>query len=287
MAADDGFGRPLDPAPYEPVPAGYLPLASGDESVLAASGLNSRPPRPARRVNKKAAIALGVALLGGGIGVMAVAPLRGSGDAAPAVTAAASASASSSPASTSPPEPSVAPAAPPKPSPKPKPVAPKPIAGTAEKVNKFNSRTLGQPYTVTVPSGWKLARGIRSDRAINLDMRMRNKAKTHSFAVMTVKPAVASGPVTADSLAAIRKALLAGEPGAKALAGTPKSEVAGATGIGYDVSTKSAGSAITMRTIVWRHGTTTYAAIWRAPGASFARSVVTMNQLLASLKYAP
>lgn len=282
MSHDDPFGAPLYPSGYGNVPPDYHPLASGDESVLAASGLNRRPDGPRK---KAATVAIGVALLLGAVGIAVTAGAFGYfADKEP--QAAQSSLASPVPA----PEPTVESTPTPTPTPtsaapKPKPPAPRPIAGKPAAVTRVNSGTLGTPYTVTVPTGWTIARGLRDVRTANVDVRLRNAAKTHTFSVMTIRPAVAAGPLTPATRAAIRAALLKGEAAVKPLPGTPKAQVSGSAATGYDVTTTVAGAATTLRTVVWQRGAVTYAATWRVPTALFARSLGTFGQLLASITY--
>jgi hypothetical protein len=275
VSHDDPFGVPLNPPGFEPLAAGFEPLASGDESVLAASGLVTDPAAPR---NKTALIALGLAIVLGAVGIAFATgafrstdkPLKVAVKPSPSVSASAS------------PTPSASASA----KPKPKPAPLKPIAGTPQAISKANSGTLGPAYTVTVPTKWTVVRGVRSDRVANVDLRMRNAEKTHSLTIATIKPAVATGKLTPAGIAAIKVALLKGDPAAKPLPGTPRVQVAGAAATGYDVRTTSAGKPITIRTIVWQRGATIYAATWRVPGASFARSLTTFSQLLAAVKYA-
>lgn len=269
MSQEDPFGVPLNPP-------GFQPLASGDESVLAASGLNSRPPGPR---NKAALVALSLAVLVGGIGI-AVAEGVFRAKHKPAAVAVQPAP----PASPSAAAPTPAPS--PRVKPKPKPVAPKALAGAAQPINKANSGTLGQAYTVTVPTGWTVTLGIRGDRVVNGDLRLRNADGTVSLTIATIKPAVATGRLTPAKIAAIKAALLTADPAAKSLPGTPRAQVAGAAATGYDARTTSQGTLITIRTIAWQHGAAIYAATWRVPTASFAKSLTTFTALLAAVKFA-
>lgn len=278
---DDDFGMPLNPPGFETMPHDFQALASGDESVLAASGLDARAPS---RGDRSKLLTIGLALAVGGAGLAGVAYYLRSSDRATSAPTASSASAASRPVAAPTPSPSVVvPVATPKP--KPKPALVRPLAGTSKAVTKGNSSTLGSGYTLTLPTGWTAATGIRNDRSLNLDLRMRNAARTHSLTLMTLKPALVSGRVTAVTLGSIKAALLKGEKMPKTLPGTPTAQVGGTTATGYDVSTTSSTGPVTIRTVIWRRGTTTYAAIWRAPSGSFPRSLGTLSQLLASVKY--
>jgi hypothetical protein len=275
VSQDDPFGVPHNPPGFEPNPTGQEPLASGDESVLAASGLVGDPAAPR---NKTALIALGLALVLGVIGIaFAAGVFRTKDTAKPAAskpTASTSSSASPSASATA------------SAKAKPNAVAVKPIAGKVQPITKPNSGTLGQPYTVTVPAKWTIVRAVRSDRVANGDLRMRNAEKTHSLTIATIKPAIATGALTPAKIAAIKAALLKGVAGAKSLPGTPRATVGGAAASGYDAATTSAGSPVTIRTIVWQRGGATYVAIWRVPSASFRASLITLDRLLAAIRYA-
>lgn len=278
MSHDDPFGAPLDPAGYGVVPPDYEPLASGDESVLAASGLND-PPGPA---NKPALVAIGMTLVLGGLGIAATAGAfryLTRDDPAP-TTATASRTPSASATVSEEPLPSATSAAA-----KPKPRVLRPLAGKPQPINKANSGTLGKPYVITLPTDWTVARAIRNDRVGNLDLRMRNAAKTHSLSIFTLKPAVTTGPMTQAKLASVKAALYKAEPQLKSLPGTPKGTVAGAAATGFDVTTMSGGKPVTIRTMVWQRGTVTYAASWRVPGPAFRSSGATLDRLLASITF--
>ena len=281
MSQDDPFGVPQNPpgfpppAPnFEPAVPGFEPLASGDESVLAASGLTSSGPTAPR--NKTALIALGIALLVGGLGIAVAAGLfrgkhKAKAPAAKPVTTASSTAASPTPsANTKPPA---------------KPTAPKPIAGTPQQITRANSGTLGQAYGVTLPKGWTIERRIRRDSIGNVDLRLRSADKTQSLTIVTIKPATATGPLAPAQFAAIRTALLKADSAAKALPGTPKAQVAGAPATGFDANSKAAGKPVTIRTIVWRQGNAVYAARWRAPPATFGKSLTLFGQLLAAVNF--
>lgn len=262
------------------MPQDFQALASGDESVLAASGLNARPPS---RGDRSKLLTIGLALAVAGAGLAGVAYYLRSSDRATPAKAASSPPASATPVATASLAPSVAPVV--KPKPKPKPAVVRPLAGTSKAVTKGNSGTLGSGYTLTLPTGWTAATGIRNDRSLNLDLRMRNAAKTHSLTLMTLKPGLVSGRVTTATLGPIKSALLKGEKAPKTLPGTPTAQVGGAAATGYDVSTTNSTGPVTIRTVIWQRGTTTYAATWRAPSESFARSLGTLTQLLASVRY--
>lgn len=279
MSQEDPFGAPLNPPGFETSDGGFEPLASGDESVLASSGLTSSGPSAPR--NKAALAALGAAVLVGIAGVAFASGLFRSDEKEP-VAAVASESASPTPAVESE-TPSATPAA--AESPKPKPPAPKPLAGKPYPLTRINSGSLGTDYTVTVPTGWTVARGLRNDRTANLDVRMRSTDKKTTLAILTVKPAVATGPLTPAKIAAVKAALLRSEASPKLLPGTPKGKVGGVAATGYDVTTVTAGVPVTLRTLLWQRGEVIYAAQWRTPTPTFAKTTARLNQLLAAVKF--
>jgi hypothetical protein len=276
VSQDDPFGVPPQPPGFDLGPPEVHPLASGDESVLAASGLTAPADQPR---NKVVLIAIGAAVLLVALAIAAAAGAFRTHHKTPTVVAP---SHSASP-SASVPVPSVTPSTA---APKPKPPALRPLAGKAQTINKANSGTLGKPYAVTLPTGWTVARGIRNDAVGNLDLRMRNAAKTHSLSILTLKPAVVTGPIDAAKLAAVKAALFKGDTTLKSLPGVPKARVAGSAATGFDVTTVSAGQPITARILVWQRDGVTYAVSWRVSTPLFARSMTTYAQLLASVKFA-
>jgi hypothetical protein len=172
-----------------------------------------------------------------------------------------------------------------------KPVA-KPLVGKTLSVTKANSHTYGGAYSVTVPTGFTTTLRAGRHSWVNADVRLYSKAARQALEIQSVRPGfVAQGPLTADKLALLQKAemkaIVAVERSSKALPGDVHTTVSDVAATGFDYTQSVSGKLVTTRVVFFEHGGFVYKATWLAlPQASFAGSVTTFDQILATVKFA-
>jgi hypothetical protein len=163
------------------------------------------------------------------------------------------------------------------------------VAREVVHASRATTGTRGATYDIGVPTDYVTRTGDPHGNTEddNADIRMESPAGTMSFSVLSYKwPSLPNGVLKPEALREMRKGWLSGL-GRKEAKGHEAVLVAGVRAVGVDYTQHIASENVTYRCrlVFFGHGGALYTLRFCAPAASFAKQVVTMDRIAATMRF--